>query len=210
MYTLNKFRKISSIALLSAGLLMTGCSEDDDLPPVENTQETITDVTLVFTSANGDEVTATASKGDGSGLNDLVVQEDPIELEGGVTYTLTFEIQDKTNPNDIDDIGAEVKEEDDEHQIFFGFTENPFTDPTGDGNIDAIAEDAVNYEDADANGNPLGLETTWTTKNKALSNDSDFTVRLQHQPEEKTATSNANTGDTDFEITFKLNITIPQ
>ena len=33
-----------------------------------------------------------------------------------------------------------------------------------------------------------------------------FTVQLQHQPDVKTATSGANDGDTDFALTFNLNI----
>ena len=71
-------------------------------------------------------------------------------------------------------------------------------------NIDAAA-DPLNYNDMDENGNPVGLNTTWTTSGTAISAGS-FTVRLQHQPDEKTATSDANTGDTDFELTFVLNI----
>ena len=31
-----------------------------------------------------------------------------------------------------------------------------------------------------------------------------FTVRLQHQPDVKTATSGTNDGDTDFELQFVL------
>ena len=102
------------------------------------------------------------------------------------------------------DIVAEIAEEADEHQIFFAFTNDAFSNPMGDGNIDN-ASDAINYNDEDANGNPLGLNTTWTTGATAISNG-NFTVRLQHQPDLKTATSGANDGETDFEIDFVLNI----
>ena len=38
------------------------------------------------------------------------------------------------------------------------------------------------------------------------SSGGSFTVRLQHQPDVKTATSGSNDGDTDFALTFALNI----
>jgi hypothetical protein len=105
------------------------------------------------------------------------------------------------------DIAEEIEEEGDEHQFFFSFTNNAFSDPTGNGNIDnAIdnASDEINYSDEDVNGNPLGLETSWTTGGSLKTGE--FKVRLQHQPDVKTATSGANDGDTDFELTFELNI----
>jgi len=49
------------------------------------------------------------------------------------------------------------------------------------------------------------LSSTWTTSSTASSGAS-FTVRLQHQPDVKTATSGSNDGDTDFALTFALNI----
>ena len=100
-----------------------------------------------------------------------------------------------------EDIGEEIAEEDDEHQVFFAFTDGAFTDPAGNGNIDN-ASDPINYNDSDGNGNPLGLNTTWTTGDPTTS--AFFTVRLQHQPDVKTATSGANDGDTDFELQFRL------
>jgi len=57
----------------------------------------------------------------------------------------------------------------------------------------------------DGNGNPLGLSTSWTTGSNNLA-DGTFTIRLQHQPDVKSATSGASDGDTDFELKFVLNI----
>lgn len=102
------------------------------------------------------------------------------------------------------DIAEEIEEESDQHQFFFSFTNNAFSDPTGNGNIDN-ASDAIHYDDEDVNGNPLGLETSWTTGN-GLDQTGEFTVRLQHQPDIKTATSGAADGDTDLELTFDLYI----
>jgi len=125
-----------------------------------------------------------------------------------VTYTLTFNILNALDADDVEDIGEEILEEDDEHQFFFGFTDGAFTNPTGNGNI-APNTGSVNYADADENGLPVGLETTWTA-GTAVSGG-EFNVRLQHQPVVdgnivKTTTSTSNTGDTDFDLTFMLNI----
>ena len=103
-----------------------------------------------------------------------------------------------------EDIGAEIAEEDDEHQFFFAFSNDAFADPAGDGNIDN-ASDAINYNDADDNGNPVGLSTSWETSSSSLSSG-EFRVMLQHQPGVKTASSGANDGDSDFDLTFVLNI----
>ena len=163
--------------------------------------EVITDVTLVFTSDAGAVVTASAQDPDGEGVQELVVL-DEIQLQAGTNYTLTFDIMNNLETPG-EDIGEEIAEEDDEHQIFFAWTEGAFSNPTGNGNIDN-ASDPVNYNDADGNGNPLGLNTSWTAGDPTTA--ASFTVRLQHQPDVKTSTSGANDGDTDFELQFRLTI----
>lgn len=102
-------------------------------------------------------------------------------------------------------VHEEIKGEDDEHQLFFGFDEGAFANPAGNGNIDN-ASDAIQYLDKDENGLPLGLETLWKTADKELTKGK-FTVYLKHQPDGvKTATSTSNDGESDFELTFELNI----
>ena len=210
MKTIEIIKNYRLLALMLFSILtITSCSDDDDVPEEENEVEVITDVTLVFTNTddNTDVVRATAEDSDAGGVGELEV-DDPINLTNGVTYTLTFEILNALNPNDIEDIGDEILDEDDEHQIFFSFTEDAFRDPMGDGNIDS-ASDSINYNDEDSenqdgSGNPVGLSTTWTA-GAALMNG-EFTVRLQHQPDIKSATTGADDGDTDFDLTFVLNI----
>ena len=185
--------------------IFTACEEDEAAPEEEEEMEVITDVKLIFTPTNTlsglATVEATAQDPDGEGVQELEVK-DAINLAANATYTLTFDIKNNLETPG-EDIGEEIKEEDDEHQIFFSFTNGAFTNPTGNGNIDN-ASDPVNYNDQDANGNPVGLNTTWTTG--GAQNDGSFTVRLQHQPGVKTSSSSATTGDTDFELTFVLNI----
>ena len=206
MKTINPFKNLQLLAILFSVITIIGCSNDDDVAPEEeNEVEVFTDVTLVFTNTAdvNDVVTASAQDPDGTGIQELQILG-AITLAADTEYTLTYEILNALDPADIEDIGSEILEEDNEHQFFFSFTENVFANPTGNGNIDAAA-DPINYNDADENGNPVGLSSTWTTSSTASSGAS-FTVRLQHQPDVKTATSGSNDGDTDFALTFALNI----
>lgn len=203
MKTIELLKNFRLIALLFVGLTVLSCSDDDDVPEEEEELEVITDVTLVFTNnadAN-DVVMASAQDPDGEGAQELVVQ-DPITLNVDTQYTLTLEIfNNLETPGE--DIGGEILEEDDEHQFFFSFSD-AFDSPMGDGNIDT-ASDPINYNDSDDNGNPVGLSTNWTTPITPTAGG-NFTVRLQHQPDIKTATTGASDGDTDFNLTFVLNI----
>ncbi|NBC02847.1 MAG: GTP cyclohydrolase [Bacteroidetes bacterium] len=203
MYYLNNITK-SGILLLLAAFLFAACGTDSspDDPPIENEEEIITDITLTFTNLDDDSdvVTARAQDPDGDGAEELQVLDD-IQLQAGVTYRLTYEIFNGLE-SPPEDIGEEIEEEADEHQFFFQFTENAFSNPEGDGNFDN-ADDPINYEDFDNEGNPVGLETTWTTSGETLA-DGSFRVRLQHQPDIKSSSTTVNDGDTDLDITFTL------
>ena len=203
MKVFNYFNKFSLIAFFLIGVLVTGC-KDDDVPDEENELEVITDVKLIFTNDADatDVVEASAQDPDGEGVEELEILGE-ITLDADKTYTLTYEIfNNLESPGE--DIGAEIQEEDDEHQLFYSFTANAFANPTGDGNIDS-ASDPINYNDNDGNGNSLGLSTSWTTSSTTISGGT-FAVRLQHQPDVKTASSGATDGDTDFDLQFVLNI----
>ena len=206
MKTINPFKNLQLLAILFSVITIIGCSTEDDIAPEEeNEVEIFTDVTLIFTNTadNSDVVRASAQDPDGTGIQELQIL-DAITLAADTEYTLTYEILNALDPSDVENIGDEILEEDNEHQFFFSFTENVFSDPIGNGNIDAAA-DPINYNDADENGNPVGLSSAWTTAGTA-SSEGSFTVRLQHQPDVKTATSGSNDGDTDFELTFALTI----
>jgi hypothetical protein len=206
MKTINPFKNLQLLAILFSVITIISCSKDDDVAPdEENEVEVFTDVTLIFTNMAdiSDVVRASAQDPDGTGIQELQIL-DAITLAADTEYTLTYEILNALDPTDIEDIGNEILEEDNEHQFFYSFTENVFANPTGNGNIDAAA-DPINYNDEDENGNPVGLSSAWTTSS-TVSSGGSFTVRLQHQPNVKTATSGSNDGDTDFALTFALNI----
>ncbi len=195
-------KRFNLFALLFVSVLvLTNCG-DDEAPDEEEEVEVITDAILTFTDANGATVTASAVDPDGDGVADLMV-EDEITLNVSTTYTLSFQFLNNLE-SPAEDIAEEVLEEADEHQIFYSFTTDAFASPVGNGNIDN-ASDAINYADEDSNGNPLGLVTTWTTGADAVTGGS-FSVRLQHQPDIKTASTGADDGDTDVDLTFVLNI----
>ena len=181
--------------------IFTACEEDEAAPEEENEVEVFTDVKLVFTpSGGGAAVEAAAQDPDGAGVQELQVLS-AINLAVNTEYTLTMVIENcLESPCEL--MNEEIEEEDEEHQFFFAFTNDAFTSPVGNGNIDS-ASDPLNYNDTDGNGNAIGLNTSWTT---GSASSGTFTVQLQHQPDVKTATSGATDGDTDFALTFNLNI----
>ena len=201
---LHTLKKYYLFTLLFSLIFLYSCEEDDAVPAEENEEEVITDLKLVFTNTAdaNDKIEASAKDPDGAGTQELKVS-DAINLKVATSYTLTFEIMNNLETPG-EDIGEEVKEEGAEHQIFFSFTDDAFSDPAGNGNIDN-ASDKINYKDTDAVGNPIGLITEWTTGSNAVANG-QFTVRLQHQPDLKTAGTGATDGDTDFNLKFVLNI----
>jgi len=189
--------------VLMLGLLIAGCESDD--PQKEDTPELITKATLTFTPVGGGTaVTATATDPDGEGVQDIAV-DGAINLTAGVNYTLSLslinELAEVTSPEY--NITEEVEEEGDEHMFFFAWTGDVFSDPTGTGNIDNRA-DAVNYEDEDEGGLPIGIVTSWTAG--AASSSGTFRVVLKHQPDLKTETSGSDTGESDLDIEFEINV----
>jgi len=198
-----KMMKSKFYLFLFIGLgLLASCDDDDDPAPVEAEEEVISRVVLTFTPTDGgDVVTATYLDADGDGAGTPTI--DPIDLIEGVEYDLSMTLT-NTLESPEEDITAEIREEDDEHMFFFEFTNDIFADPTGDGNLDNRG-DAINYNDTDDNGNPVGLETTWTA-GAHTDAAGEFRVILKHQPDIKSATSTADDGGTDVDITFPLNI----
>ena len=203
-FKINHVTRRALVAILAIGLTSFISSCDDD-PKKENVPELITKATLTFTPvAGGAAITATATDPDGEGVADITV-DGPIELAINTPYTMSIElINGLADPSDEEyDITAEVEEEGDEHIFFFAWTNNVFSNPTGNGNVDNRA-DAVNYNDEDENGLPLGLSTDWTSAASAA--NGTFRVILKHQPDSKSASSTSNTGESDLDITFNISV----
>jgi hypothetical protein len=209
----NRFMNLKSLRLVSVAMafaftgIFSGCKDDD--PKKEDTPELITKATLTFTPAGGGTaVVATATDPDQLGVQNISV-DGPINLSKDKTYTMTIAlINELALPSEpAYNITGEVEEEGVEHQFFFAWTSNVFSDPAGNGNVDNRT-DPLNYaggtNSKDANNRPLGLTTTWTSS--ASMATGTFRVLLKHQPDLKSDTSDSNTGETDLDITFTISI----
>ena len=198
------------LSIFAFMIILAGCKDND--PQKEDVPELITKSTLTFTPSDGSAaVVVTATDPDGEGVKNLTVDR-PINLVSNKTYKLSIALINALAATSTPEynITAEVEKEGDEHMFFFAWTDNVFADPTGDGNIDK-RNDVVNYTGAsnsvDANGRPLGLNTTWKTASATgaiLSGT--FRVLLKHQPDLKSDTSDSTTGETDLDVTFTIAI----
>jgi len=194
-------RGLPIVIALPVLLLSFGCEVED--PVREDVPELITKVTLTFSPAVGDPVVVTATDPDGEGVQDVQV-DGAINLEATKLYSLSLTLANGlVKPSDPEyDVTEEVAAEGDEHIFFFSWTNDVFSDPSGNGNIDNRADD-VNYQDEDINGLPLGLETIWTA---GAASSGEFRVVLKHQPDLKSATSESGIGETDLDLTFTVKI----
>ena len=202
---LQKVIDYSPVFILGLGMLVSaGCQKDDAPPPIENEEEVISNITLIFTEIGNpiNQIEGRAVDPDGPGVENLIVM-DTLFLSQETAYRLSFNIE-NTLADPAVDIAEEITEEAADHQLFFGFTADAFANPPGNGNID-VGTDSLLYLDADPNGLPLGLDTEWNTASVQLV-DGFFQVRLQHLPGMKSSNSQATDGDTDFDITFRLYI----
>jgi hypothetical protein len=183
-------------------LMMMGACLDE--PVREDAPELITKVTLTFTPVGGgDAIVVSASDPDGDGIQSIAA-DGAIMLQQNQTYTLNIslfnELADPTSPQY--NITAEVEEEGDEHLFFFAWTNNLFSAPSGDGNIDDRTHE-LDYQDSDGE-NPIGLITQWQTVSSI--GTGKFTILLKHQPSSKSATSSSEDGETDLNLMFDLEI----
>jgi hypothetical protein len=155
-----KNSKILAIALVSV-FTFSSCSNDDD-PIAVNEEEVITTVTTTLKAGN-QTITMTSRDLDGNGPNAPVVTVSG-DLLVNTTYTGAVSFLNELE-TPVDDITLEVKEEGDEHQLFFQA-------PTAIG--------AFAYTDADVNGKPIGL--TFTLKTGATATTGNIVVTLIHEP----------------------------
>ena len=137
-----KNSKILALALLTV-FTFSSCNNDD--PEVVNEEEVFTTVTTTLT-AGSSVITLTSRDLDGDGPNAPVVTASG-DLKINTTYNgATTFLNETVTP--ADDITAEVKEEGEDHQLFYQA-------PTAVGTF--------NYGDTDKNGKPIGLTFTLKT-----------------------------------------------
>jgi hypothetical protein len=163
-------RNALSLCFVASLAMSAACGGDDD-GGSENENEVFTTVSLSFAPASGGTaITAAFDDADGDGGAAPVI--DPINLSNGATYTVTVRFQNKleTPPEEITD---EVRDESDEHQIFFTGTA-----VNGPASNHAGAPLTHSYADTDASGNPIGLSNAIV----AATGTGELTLTLRHLP----------------------------
>ena len=199
------YYSLSVISIFAFAL--ASCSGED--PQKEDVPEMVTKVTLTFTPAAGTPIVISATDPDGEGIKDIV-SDGPINLAKGTSYVMSIQLINglAAPTSDAYDVTAEVEDEGTEHMFFFAWTGDAFSNPEGDGNIDA-RNDAVRYEGGsnskDASGLPLGITTSWTASSIGTEGAS-LRIMLKHQPGLKTVTADSKTGETDVDVSFPLNV----
>jgi hypothetical protein len=198
---ISKYLRFSVFVL--AALTFVACEndddDDDDTPSAVNEEELITDLRLTFTSTfDQSETTFIFSDTDGPGGSDPLI--DDIVLSDSTAYSVSIEVLDASNPNDVEDITEEIAEEDEEHQFFF-------IPGSGAESTLTIAYDPTELDD---DGNPIGLSSVWTTLD-ATPSGATVRVVLRHELD-KAATgvsdgdiTNAG-GETDIDVTFNVSV----
>lgn len=203
---MNYSLKIFNHLFLIFFMVISGCSTDD--PKKEDAPELITKATLTFTPTNGGSaVVVSATDPDGEGVKDLAPDSQMV-LNSNTTYDLTISLINELAAPDEEgyDISDEVQEEGAEHLFFFGWTNDLFSSPAGNGNIDNRSDNVI-YSDNDSKNLPIGLKTRWTTAGSGRAGS--FRIILKHQPDLKNGTSGIDIGETDLDISFTVVIPIP-
>lgn len=175
--------------LLAFALVFSACEKDD--PEIPNEEELITTLTYTLTPvAGGSAVTLGFSDLDGDGGAAPVITGGTLATNQTYNGTLGLLSEAVSPPEDI---AAEVQAEAEAHQFFFQ---------------SSISDLTVAYDDQDANGNPLGINTTLTT---GTAGSGALTIILRHEPDKSAAgvadgdVSNAG-GSTDIEVSIPIEV----
>lgn len=170
----------ASLPLIS---LFNACSKED--PEIIEEQELITTVVLTLSSNNAPDQTVRWT---------LEAADAPsISLQANQEYEVAISFLDESDPQDIEDITEEVREEADEHQVFYDFSGVTISYISGEG--DTIDED----------NNPVNVNTLWTVSGPG---SGSVTAYLIHEPISKTSTTRDGFGgETDVQVSFPIVIT---
>lgn len=179
--------KILSLLLLG-GVFLMSCSSDDNNPEPVNEEELITTMTVTLTPQGGGTAITLESRdldGDGPNAPEITVSGN---LSANTSYDGVIVLLNETE-TPAEDITAEVAQEAEEHQFIFSTT-------------GAIL--AVDYSDADSNGNPVGIVFTMETGDAGAGT---ITITLRHEPTKPNDGTLAGAGgETDIAQTFNVTV----
>jgi hypothetical protein len=156
-------------ACLFIALAATGAC-NDDLGQSINEAEVFTTVAISFSPMAGPTIVAAFKDPDGDGGNAPTI--DPIALAAGKRYSAAVTFLNELELPSVD-ITVEVKDESDQHQVFFTGTA-----VNGPASNQPNAPLTHAYEDSDINGLPVGLENTFD----ATAGTGKMTLTLRHLP----------------------------
>lgn len=180
--------KLIGITLLTL-IVFSSCSDDHSHDHGANEEELITTVVTTLTSGN-QTITLTSKDLDGNGPNPPVVTASG-DLTVNTTYTGAIKFLNESVSPAID-ITKEIKDEGEEHQLFFQAAPSIGT---------------FTYTDTDAKGRPIGL--AFTLRTAASPTTGTITVVLRHEPNKTAAgvaqgaIANAG-GATDASVTYTV------
>ena len=188
---MKKIQTVIAFALLSALFFLPACQNEDD-PVIPNEEELITTLLLTMTPESGGEsVVWTFRDLDGDGGEAPVITAEP--LAANTEYITTIQLLNET-ATPAENITGEVRAEDEEHQFFY---------------LTSFGTDLIiTYQDQDANGNPVGIETSFSV---GAPGTGTLNILLIHKPD-KTAPGVAvglpdqAGGETDIEVVFPVEI----
>jgi hypothetical protein len=175
-------RYMLELAVLLLVISFQSCDQEDPKPP--NEEEVITTMTVTLTPGDGGmPVVLSFFDEDGENGSTEPIHTISGSLRVGTSYSAQIQLLNETVTPPID-VSDEVEEEGTDHLFCFSVS--------GDVSIE--------YDDADAQGMPLGLSTTWLTGDAG---QQEVTITLRHQAGTKNGQC-PGTGETDLEVFFGL------
>ena len=179
--------KFLSTAIFASALIFSCSSDDDSTPEPVLEEEVITTMTITLTADGQADVILQTQDLDGDGPNLPVVTVSG-DLSENTMYSGSIVLLNETE-DPAENITEEIEEEALEHQFFYTI---------GNG-LNAETD----YNDADSDGNPIGLDFVLST-NSVSSGSITFTLR--HEPTKPNIGIEDAGGETDIEATFDIAI----
>ncbi len=177
------------LPLLMATIILTisSCKKDD--PEIPHEEELITTLKVELTDSSGTKKMLSFVDLDGDGGQSPTITSDTLDSQTEYQAKITLLNESESPAESIDE---EVLEEAEEHQMFFLASSGLSID--------------ISYNDQDANGNPLGLESIFQTND---SSSGTLTVILRHEPNKSAqgvaiGDINNASGETDIEVNFNV------
>jgi len=179
--------KFLSTTIFATALIFSCSSDDDSTPEPVLEEEVITTMTITLTADGQADVILQTQDLDGDGPNLPVVTVSG-DLSENTMYSGSIVLLNETE-DPAENITEEIEEEALEHQFFYTI---------GNG-LNAETD----YNDADSDGNPIGLDFVLST-NSVSSGSITFTLR--HEPTKPNMGIEDAGGETDIEATFDIAI----